>query len=251
MFIIKNPAKARPLSANVKRLMRSSRAAPDNPDIIVSQRDFTTRDLAYCDHQGNIFMAAVDRGIPMKTFAPLYMLSQIAGIMDYSFSCAGGIDSDQLSLLLNVPILLKSPDVIVDTLVWLNNEIVRLQSSKALDLALMKTVMSDQPSPPPQEGHKDMVIPDFLPVNADVDQLADEYEYAYFLGYVYRYECLLHDESSRMVYGAFPEKILRNAYDRLAYDDLLESMALSTSVSEICRQLDASLIERLTDDNKE
>lgn len=39
MFIIKNPAKARPLSANVKRLMRSSRAAPENPSIILSQRD--------------------------------------------------------------------------------------------------------------------------------------------------------------------------------------------------------------------
>ena len=88
-------------------------------------------------------------------------------------------------------------------------------------------------------------------LNADIEELADEYEYAYFLGYVYRYECLLHDESSRMVYGAFPEKILRNAYDRLAFDGLLDSMALSTSVSEICRQLDASLVERLTDDKKE
>ncbi len=231
--------------------MRFSRAAPDNPDIIISQREFTTRDLAYCDHQGNIFMAAVDRGIPMKTFTPLYMLSQIAGIMDYSFSCAGGIDSDQLSLLLNVPILLKSPDVIVDTLVWLNNEIVRLHSSKSLDLALMKTVISDQPAPPPQENHKDLVIPDFLPFNADVDQLADEYEYAYFLGYVYRYECLLHDESSRMVYSAFPEKILRSTYDRLALDGLLDCMALTTGVTEICRQLDASLAEQLTDNKKE
>ena len=62
---IKNPAKARPLSANVRRLMTMAREAPMNPEVEKIDRRFTDRDLAYCDMQGNIFMAAIDRGVPM------------------------------------------------------------------------------------------------------------------------------------------------------------------------------------------
>ena len=88
---IKNPAKARPLSANVRRLMTMARESPLNPDVEKITREFNERDLAYCDMQGNIFMAAVDRGVSMDIFAPLYMTSQLAGVMDHSFSVAGGM----------------------------------------------------------------------------------------------------------------------------------------------------------------
>ena len=62
---------------------------------------------AYCDMQGNIFMAAIDQGIPMEEFAPVYMNSQLAGVIDYSFSCAGNMESDSLSSVLKMPLLLK------------------------------------------------------------------------------------------------------------------------------------------------
>ena len=89
MNTIKNPARSRPLSANVKRLMKMARESPQNPAVEKIERDFSTRDLAYCDMQGNIFMAAVDRGLEMNEFAPIFMNSQLAGVIDYSFSRAG------------------------------------------------------------------------------------------------------------------------------------------------------------------
>lgn len=100
---IKNPAKSRPLSANVRRLMTMARESPLNPDVEKITRKFSARDLAYCDMQGSVFMAAIDRGVRMEVFAPLYMTSQLAGVMDHSFSVAGGMESDDLSGLLQVP----------------------------------------------------------------------------------------------------------------------------------------------------
>ena len=123
---IKNPAKARPLSANVRRLMTMARESPKNASVQKIHRHFTERDLAYCDMQGNIFMAAIDRGVSMDIFAPLYMTSQLAGVMDHSFSVAGGMEDDDLSSLLQVPILLKSPEMIVDVVLWLNNIVSQL-----------------------------------------------------------------------------------------------------------------------------
>ena len=49
MFIVKNPAKSRPLSANVRRLMKMARESPLNPNVEKIEREFTARDLAYCD----------------------------------------------------------------------------------------------------------------------------------------------------------------------------------------------------------
>ena len=67
----KNPARSRPLSRNVRRLMKMARESPTNPNVEKIERSFTARDLAYCDMQGNIFMAAIDQGIPMEDFAPV------------------------------------------------------------------------------------------------------------------------------------------------------------------------------------
>jgi len=92
MYIVKNPAKSRPLSANVRRLMKMARESPLNPNVEKIEREFTARDLAYCDMQGNIFMAAIDQGITMRDFAPIFMNSQLAGVIDYSFSRAGGMN---------------------------------------------------------------------------------------------------------------------------------------------------------------
>ena len=71
----RNPAKSRPLSANVKRLMRLARASPQNSQVIKVARQFTGRDLAYCHKQGNLFMEAASMGFSMEEFAPLFMTS--------------------------------------------------------------------------------------------------------------------------------------------------------------------------------
>lgn len=41
----RDPAKSRPLSANVKRLMRLARASPENGNVIKVERRFNARDI--------------------------------------------------------------------------------------------------------------------------------------------------------------------------------------------------------------
>lgn len=239
---IKNPAKARPLSANVRRLMTMAREAPMNPEVEKIDRRFTERDQAYCDMQGNIFMAAIDRGVPMEVFAPLYMTSQLAGVMDHSFSVAGGMETDDLSGLLQVPMLLKSPEMLVDVVIWLNNIVSRLDKGKSANQAVVEACIREDAAAPPATIEVEVGQ---APEEIDIERLTDEYEYAYWLGYIYRYECLLHDESSRMVYGAFSEKFMRDTYEQMFAGDAGEGIALVECAEEICRRLDSLLIGRL------
>lgn len=237
MNIIKNPAKSRPLSLNVRRLMTRAREAPLNPAVKKIERQFTERDLAYCDMQGQIFMAALDRGLTTAEFAPVYMNSQLAGVMDYSFSCVNGLDKDELSKLLQVPILLKAPDVIVDVVVWINNIVSSLQSDESANAAVVQACLSGVSTQETTEAPQ--------PIEpAGIEELADAYEYAYWLGYIYRYECLLHDESSRMVYGAFSEAFMHETFDQMVESGIREE-TLSACASEICRRLDMLLIGKL------
>ena len=83
------------------------------------------------------------------------------------------------------------------------------------------------------------------PENLDLEALADEYEYAYWLGYIYRYECLLHDESSRMVYGAFSEQFMKQTYDQMFVGENGDQVVLTECAAEICRRLDDLLIGKL------
>ena len=117
----RNPAKSRPLSANVKRLMRLARSSPRNDQVIKMARTFSARDLAYCHYQGNLFMEAAAMGFSMESFAPLYMTSQLAGVFDVSFSAENGMENDELANLLRVPLLLKSPETIVEALYWIDD----------------------------------------------------------------------------------------------------------------------------------
>ncbi len=199
----KNPARSRPLSRNVKRLMRMAREAPENPEIEKIERMFTERDLAYCDMQGSIFMAAVDRGFEMSEFAPVYMNSQLAGVIDYSFSCAGGMEEDDISTYLRMPVLLKSPDLIVDTVMWLNRIMSGLAPEESASAAIVLALTAD-------ENNADCIA--YADIS-DTKQLVERYEYAYWLGYIYRCECHMHDESSRMVLSSLCYvKIIRKFY---------------------------------------
>lgn len=241
MNTIKNPARSRPLSANVKRLMKMARESPQNPAVEKIERDFSTRDLAYCDMQGSIFMAAVDRGLEMSEFAPIFMNSQLAGVIDYSFSRAGGMEEDDISNYLRMPILLKSPSIIVDTVMWLDEIVNGVNPGESLNVAVVNALAKDEPEPaahdsPGDGAAKENVLP------MDMKALTDAYEYAYWLGYIYRCECHMHDESSRMVYGAFNEAFMRSFYEKLAFDD---DVALTECAPEICRRMDALLIGKL------
>ena len=233
MNTIKNPARSRPLSRNVKRLMKMAREAPGNPEVEKIERNFTERDLAYCDMQGNIFMAAVDRDIPMGDFAPIFMNSQLAGVIDYSFSRAGDMEEDDISNYLRMPILLKSPSVIVDTVMWLDHIVTDLEPGESANLAVVNALESI-----PERKAKSTAPP----TEKDLQAWIDEYEYAYWLGYIYRCECHMHDESSRMVYGAFNEDFMRDFYGKLSLD---EDASIVECAPEICRRLDALLIGKL------
>lgn len=244
MRSVKNPARSRPLSRNVRRLMKMARESPMNPEVEKIEREFTARDLAYCDMQGNIFMAAIDRGIPMEEFAPVYMNSQLAGVIDYSFSVAGGMETDDISEFLRIPVLLKSPQLIVDVVMWLDQVVSGVDPGESANMAVVKACLDDGTI---QETSQDTIqdengdrSSDALPT--DERALADLYEYAYWLGYIYRCECHMHDESSRMVYGAFNEKFMRVFYHQLSLDN---DTALIDCAPEICRRLDVLLVGKL------
>ena len=237
MRSVKNPARSRPLSRNVRRLMKMARESPMNPEVEKIEREFTARDLAYCDMQGNIFMAAIDRGIPMEEFAPVYMNSQLAGVIDYSFSVAGGMETDDISEFLRIPVLLKSPQLIVDVVMWLEDIVSGVDSGESANMAVVRACLDDDETMQDENGN---ISSGALPM--DEKALADLYEYAYWLGYIYRCECHMHDESSRMVYGAFNEKFMRGFYQQLSLND---DTALIDCAPEICRRLDVLLVGKL------
>ena len=248
----KNPARSRPLSANVKRLMRASRMSPQNPEVIKSARAFENRDYIYCDMQGSIFMEAAFKGRPMSEFAPLWMNSQIAGIFDISFAAAGGMETDQFANILKIPLLLKTPDKIVDTLYWVDM-VCRDQDNKAMALyqAMLKLPDGETPDgnllpeelkgmPPSKEQRK---IPSVYEYHVEQAAQADTsaLEYAYWLGFLYRCECLLHEESSHMVYGAFDEEFMWRYYKRFTKSKLSQK-DLSETALAVCGEIDKILI---------
>lgn len=240
MKSIKNPARSRPLSSNVRRLMKMARESPQNPDVEKIERPFTARDLAYCDMQGNIFMSAIDQGYTMEEFAPVYMNSQLAGVIDHSFSVVGGMETDDVSEFLRIPVLLKSPQVIVDVVMWLNKVVGGVDSGESANFAVVQACLSEGDSLETTE--EESAVHDNPRLPTDEKSLADAYEYAYWLGYIYRCECHMHDESSRMVYGAFSEGFMRDFYGNMAIGD---DVALIDCAQEICRRLDMLLVGKL------
>ena len=253
MIIIRNPARTRPLSNNVKRLMRESRASPQNPDVVKSGRTLGEKDMAFCDLQGCIFMCAVDRGLDMELFAPLFMNSQLSALIDFSFFHPGcqGPEVEYLK----IPLLLKSPELIVDVLLWIEGIVANKDSDEtaraALVNALSKDTAADDESGEAGANDHSAVIADdgrLIAVDdydaggeIDIDELTARYEYAYLLGYIYRYESLLHEEASRMVYAVLDEPFMRETFDQMDLDDV----NLADCAGEICERLDQLIINNL------
>lgn len=233
-LIAKNPARSRPLSPNVKRLMQQSRMAQQNPAIHKLERPFTARDQMYCHMQGNVFMEAAAMGLGMDDFVPRYMNSQLAGVMDVSFSRAAGMENDELSNLLRIPVLMKNPATIVEILYWIEDIVQRISEDENKSIALARAISSDAPGLPAALAE--------LP-EREAPRVAD-LEYAYWLGYIYRCECLLHEESSRMVCAAFPEKLMRMVYQELMNKELADG-ALADVAIQICEELDRLLVEKI------
>ena len=253
MIIIRNPARTRPLSNNVKRLMRESRASPQNPDIVKSGRTLGEKDMAFCDLQGCIFMCAVDRGLDMELFAPLFMNSQLSALIDFSFFHPGcqGAEVEYLQ----IPLLLKSPELIVDVLLWIEGIVANKDADEtartALVNALSKDTSDDTESGEGAANDHSAVIAENGTLIAvddnssdcviDLDELTARYEYAYLLGYIYRYESLLHEEASRMVYAVLEEPFMRKTFDQMDLDDV----NLADCAGEICERLDQLIINSL------
>ena len=62
--------------------------------------------------------------------------SQLAGVFDVSFAAACGIENDELSNLLRIPILLKSPETIVEALYWIDDIISKAGDGENKSLLL-------------------------------------------------------------------------------------------------------------------
>ena len=211
----------------------------------------------------------------MSEFAPIYMNSQLAGVIDYSFSRAGGMEEDDIATYLRMPVLLQSPAIIVDTVMWLNEIVSHMNPGESLNMAVANALPNDElisakngpesasvqdsPEPIPIQDNSEpgesvnaqLETDVKAPVEPDIETLADDYEYAYWLGYIYRCECHMHEESSRMVYGAFSEAFMRDFYGKLS---LGQDTVLAECAPEICRRLDDLLVGKLwktSDDRKE
>ncbi|MBQ2071912.1 MAG: hypothetical protein II460_06155, partial [Oscillospiraceae bacterium] len=191
------------------------------------EKRFSARDIACCHKQGNLFMEAASMGFAMEEFAPLFMTSQLAGVFDVSFASSAGMENDELSNLLRIPMLLRSPESIVEALYWIDDIISRTNDTDNKSLVLSQAYASEQLRLPPALSE----LPE--EPNRNVDELA----YAYWLGYIYRCECLLHEESSRMVYGAFDESIMRKAYGELLKSGAAKADLMDIAV-DICTDLD-------------
>lgn len=234
----RDPAKSRPLSANVKRMMWLERAAPRNHNVLNADRSFTDNDHIYCHKQGELFMEAAAMGFTMPDFAPLYMTSQLAGVIDYSFSSSNGVDT-ALSGLLQIPVLLQNPRTIVESLYWIDDIISRAKETDNKSLLLSQAYEADMKHTPKAL----LDLPDTE--NSNIDDLS----YAYWLGYIYRCECILHDESSRMVYSAFDEKTMSKAYTDIL-NSPINDRDLSECAKEICSDLDRLLVEKIWPEQK-
>ncbi len=229
----RDPAKSRPLSANVMRLMRLSRASPKNGQVVKFGRSAAVPDIFSCTKQGNLFMEAASMGFSMRDFAPKFMTSQLAGIFDVAFSESNGADGNGLVSFLQIPMLLKSPELIVETLYWIDDVVERTKDpNKAA--AIVTAYEADM-----------MKLPEALEaLPEEPNRNVDELSYAFWLGYMYRYECLMHEESSRMVYGVFTEEIMRGAYRKLLLSPVGNRDPVD-SAEEICAELDRLLVDVL------
>ena len=140
--------------------------------------------------------------------------------------------------------LLESPELIVTLVIWLNDVV---QATEEDDSAAILRALSSSataplaPSLPSSSTTLNEVQLDDIQL-LEVDQeVVKRYEYAYWLGYIYRYECLLHEEASRMVFSVLDEPLMREMYGHLK----LGNINLADCAPEICQRLDMMIVNKL------
>lgn len=176
-------------------------------------------------------------GFSMESFVPMYMNSQLAGVIDYNFSSSNGAGSG-LSELLQIPALLQNPRTVIESLYWIEEILEKAKETDNKSMLLAHAYEADTKHTPKAL----LALPETE--NHNVDKLS----YAYWLGYIYRCECIMHDESSRMVYSAFSEEIMRNAYSKVVTGPM-NSRDLSDCAKDICAELDRLLVEKIWPEN--
>ena len=169
-------------------------------------------------------------GFKMKDFVPLYMNSQLAGVLDYCFSCSA---ETALTGLLQIPVLLQNPRTIIESLYWIEDIVSKAKETDNKSLILSKAYEAEVKHTPAAL----LELPSTE--NTDIEELS----YAYWLGYIARCECVIHDESSRMVYSAFDEAVMHSAYKDII--QTFDKDNLSECAREICACLDKQLVEKI------
>ena len=244
-----DPMWSRPLSENEKRLIWNERAMPKNSRVIKVDYSLPERDAVFCHKQGMVFMEAADQGMDMSVFAPMYMQSQLAGLIDHE--CR---KMETATDIYHLNTLMETPEIIVGLLFWFDEfgnqleagdrgavllfqEAVFLNSGiDCADISGMKKIPGDQ-----EIALMSIGKPVELNTAEQKQRHIDNLEYAYWLGYVYRYECIIHEEDSRMVYFAFEEEIMRGRYKE--WNGSVNDM--EKEAGEICQMLDRYLLEVL------
>jgi hypothetical protein len=141
----------------------------------------------------------------------------------------------------------------VDVLLWIEGIVAKKDKDETARAALVNALSKDTSdsveSEEPGRENRNVIIAENGTLIAvddsisdiDLDELTARYEYAYLLGYIYRYESLLHEEASRMVYAVLDEPFLRETFDQMDLDDV----NLADCAGEICERLDQLIINSL------
>ena len=128
--------------------------------------------------------------------------------------------------------MLKSPELIVDALLWIEGIVTKKDTSETARSALINALSRGESSDDSLMAISDTVLP------MGIGELTAKYEYAYWLGYIYRYESLLHEEASRMVYAVLEEPFMRKTFAQMDFGDI----NLSDCAREICQRLDQLIL---------
>lgn len=158
--------------------------------------------------------------------------------IDYNFSTSNGANH-ALADLLQIPALLEKPRTIIESLYWIEEILEKAEDGENKSLILAKAYEADMKHTPKA----------LLELPKTENSNIEELSYAYWIGYIYRCECIMHDESSRMVYSAFTEDIMRKAYTKVV-NSSMNQRNLSDCAKEICAELDRLLVEKIWPEKK-
>ena len=184
-----------PVSGSAKSVAHSA-GGKKRQQIERIPRAITDAELSLCDRQGQVFSQARQYGLDPNRYADLFMNSPVASLLDGGCAHAG---LDQGETLAAYPLLAVTADDLFKT---------------TLTLA-----RSDKPDA--ESG---------LSALEGVSQ-----DYAYWLGYMYRYRQLLSCVPSRFVVRELPEPFMRDLYQRLREAG---EITLPDSAPEICRRIE-------------